>query len=129
VLLIPHGRPARGRTGVVGNGVVVVDAVVDAVGGGVVDGAVVEAAVVGDTASAELATGAGAGAAALAGAPLEAAGATELAPVTAARWCAVQPESTNATAASTTRRRTLWSAITSAALRVAVVLGCAVGPR
>ena len=127
MLLIPHGRPARGRTGVVGNGVVVDDAV----GGGVVDGAVVEAAVVGDTASAELATGAGAGAgaAALAGAPLEAAGATELAPVTAARWCAVQPESTNATAASTTRRRTLWSAITSAALRVAVVLGCAVGPR
>jgi hypothetical protein len=96
----------------------------------VVGDAVVMGEVVGDTA-AELATetGADAEATVLAGAPLAAAGASELAGAAVTWWCVVQPEITNATDTSTTKRRTRWSALTSAARRVEAVLGCAAGPR
>jgi hypothetical protein len=128
VLLIPHGRPVLGRTDTVGDGAVGDGAVG---GGATVDGATVDGATAGDTATAELATGTGADAEAtvLAGAPLEAAGAPELARAAVPRWCAVQPEITNAAATRTTTRRTLRSAITGAARRVAAALGCAAGPR
>jgi hypothetical protein len=134
VPLTPHGRPLVGRTGRVGAAVRFGAAEVrcaTALRDDGVDDVDDDAATVGDTSAAELATGTGADPAAieLGGAPLEAAGATELACVAATGWLAMQPEIASVRATPRTTHRTLWWSITAVAKRVVAALGCGAGAR